>query len=160
MSSCSEDFWSCTLRRLTRLRELRTAEWLVLCQLVPAAAVALIASRHTRLERLVERIGEQASAMRSVRFPWFYDRLTDAEVYRLADWATRLTAGDQRCLQRSLVMHWLLSRHGASPTLEVGVALRDGQLLSHAWVTVGGDPVGETALALAPFRTILRLGVK
>ena len=156
MSSCSDDFWSCTLRRLLRLRELRTAEWLVLFQLVPAAAVVLIASRHIRLERL----GEHASAMRSFPFPWFYDRLTDAEVYRLADWATRLTAGDQRCLQRSLVMHWLLSRRGAAPVLEVGVALRDGQLLSHAWVTVGGDPVGETALTLAPFRTILRLGVR
>ena len=152
-------------RQIRRLLQLRAREWLVLLQLVPAASVITIASRRVQLERLVQLLGNQESegpAKRRVLVvppPAFCGKFSETELYRLSDWATRLTVGEQRCLQRSLVLHWLLSRRGAAPVLELGVALRDGDLCSHAWVTVAGAPVGETKAALAGFRTILRLGV-
>src|SRR5688572_30658712 len=151
-------------RQIRRLSQLRAHEWLVLMQLVPAASVITIASRHVRLERLVRWLGDRGSEgpaksrVPVVPPPAFCARLSEAELYRLSDWATRLTVGQQRCLQRSLMVHWLLSRRGAAPVLELGVALRDGGLFSHAWVTVAGAPVGETRAALAGFRPILRLG--
>jgi len=145
-------------RRIRRLRELRATEWLVLFQLVPAASVVGIAARHARLATLLQFLDQPESAARFVPCPLFHARLSNEELYRLADWASLATWGPRRCLQRSLVVHWLLSRRGRAPVLEVGVALREGELHSHAWVTVAGQPVAETKASLAPFRTILRRG--
>lgn len=155
------------LRQIRRLGKLKIREWLVLLQLVPAASVIAIVSRYARLERLIDLLGDRKAHGAPSRLapfvpaPLFCGKLSETELYRLADWATRLTVGHRRCLQRSLVLHWMLSRRGREPVLELGVALRDdGELLSHAWVTVAGYPVGETQAMLAAFRTILRLGVR
>lgn len=157
MNSPIVSSWSSTRRRIRRLGELKASEWLVLFQLVPAASAIRLASHQARVERLARWLGESEAAARFV--PLACGRLSDSELFRLADWATRLTKGEQRCLQRSLVLHWLLARRGRAPVLEVGVALRDGQLLSHAWVVVGGQPLGDTPATLTQFRTILRIGV-
>lgn len=148
-------------RRIRQLATLRWREWAVLFQLVPATVAVATASRFTPLDRLVARLGRRttdACARPQALLPLFHGRLSESELYRLSDWATRLTAGDRRCLQRSLLLHWLLSRRDQASTIELGVGLRDDELLSHAWVTVAGKPVGETGSSLAPFRTILRLG--
>jgi hypothetical protein len=49
------------------------------------------------------------------------------------------------CLERSLIAYRFLSREGAAPELVLGVASSDGGLAGHAWVTVDGEAVGESA---------------
>ncbi len=49
-----------------------------------------------------------------------------------------------RCLQRSLVLRWLLGRRGIESRLRVGVLKTDGAMTAHAWVEVAGEPVNDT----------------
>lgn len=52
------------------------------------------------------------------------------------------------CLRRALVMGWFL--RSRDPRLLVGVKRRDGQIVAHAWVVVGGvnlDPMSSRAYA-------------
>lgn len=46
-----------------------------------------------------------------------------------------------RCLRRSLVLGYLLRRHG--PVIRIGVARDGAAVAAHAWVEVCGHPVGE-----------------
>ena len=51
---------------------------------------------------------------------------------------------DGRCLRTSLLIgHLLRDRH---PVLRLGVKPRDGALVFHAWLDIGGASVGEHAL--------------
>jgi hypothetical protein len=70
-----------------------------------------------------------------------------ADAHRLA----RITdvVGDlwplrSRCLQRSLVLAWLLRRRGIDGRLRIGVQTDEGGLIAHAWVEVAGEPVNDT----------------
>lgn len=63
----------------------------------------------------------------------------------------------QPCLYWSLAAYHYLRRAGHSPVLHVGVAACEGELLSHAWVTVGGqwvagqpDPTGYRQVISLP----------
>jgi hypothetical protein len=63
-----------------------------------------------------------------------------------ADAAIRLTAAvvnrlprlfPQACLYWSLTAYHFLSRAGETPVIHLGIKLGAGEMLSHAWVTVG-----------------------
>jgi hypothetical protein len=47
------------------------------------------------------------------------------------------------CLQRSLMLYWLLNRRNLEPSLRIGVDKADAKLLAHAWVEINGQPIGE-----------------
>ncbi|MES2937369.1 MAG: lasso peptide biosynthesis B2 protein [Pseudomonadota bacterium] len=49
------------------------------------------------------------------------------------------------CLTRSLVLQWLLRRHGIAAQLRIGVRRLQGPLDAHAWVEYGGVPVNDRA---------------
>lgn len=49
------------------------------------------------------------------------------------------------CLTRSLVLQWLLRRHGIASQLRIGVRRLQGPLDAHAWVECGGVPVNDRA---------------
>jgi hypothetical protein len=49
------------------------------------------------------------------------------------------------CLPRSVLLQWLLRRHGLEGQLRIGVRPPDGDgLLAHAWVECGGQPIGDS----------------
>ena len=70
-----------------------------------------------------------------------------AEARAAAD-AVALVAGRSvvgaRCLGRSLVLWFLLRRHGVDAELVIGVDAARGEALpAHAWVELGGVPVND-----------------
>jgi hypothetical protein len=57
--------------------------------------------------------------------------------------ADRMPIGG-RCLQRSLVLGWMLRRRGIGSRLRIGVQKIEGVLSAHAWLEVAGEPVNDT----------------
>lgn len=49
------------------------------------------------------------------------------------------------CLERSLVLAWLLRRRGIVASLRIGVQHDDREFRAHAWIECGGVAVGEAA---------------
>ena len=48
------------------------------------------------------------------------------------------------CLQKSLVLWWLLRDRGIESDLRIGVRKQDGSLEAHAWVEYQGDVLNDT----------------
>lgn len=150
-------------RRLRQLSELHTRDWLVLLQLVPVAVFVDVAVRRTNLPRVVQVLNRgrhpfwRSESAPGLSLPLFNASIDERRCYQLADWAARLVRGERRCLTRSLLLQWLLAPRGQKPAVELGVALQNGELSSHAWVSFSGQPFGETTAAVTSFRTILRL---
>ena len=63
------------------------------------------------------------------------------------------------CLERSLVTYRFLSEAGASPELVVGVSKTGETVNGHVWVTLDGQPVGESAPSLEEFAPVMTFGV-
>jgi len=61
----------------------------------------------------------------------------------LVNIAARHTLGPRTCLTRSLLLGWLLRRHGVKSELRIGVRLTNGVLDAHAWVECDGVPVND-----------------
>ena len=57
--------------------------------------------------------------------------------------AARHTPFHATCLTRSLLLCWLLRRHGVASELRIGVNLSSGTLQAHAWVECAGRPVND-----------------
>jgi Transglutaminase-like superfamily len=58
------------------------------------------------------------------------------------------------CLEHSLVLWWLLRRHGVLANMCIGGRKEQGRFAAHAWVEVDGVPVGDVDGAhrhFAPF---------
>jgi hypothetical protein len=69
----------------------------------------------------------------------------------LVEVAGRYVPGRATCLQRALVLAWLLRRRGIATTLRIGVARRDGALAAHAWLERDGEVVfGHDGCDFAP----------
>ncbi len=66
-------------------------------------------------------------------------------IVRGVDIAARNQPRPATCLPRALVLHRLLSQAGCPSELNVGVRRSGEALDGHAWVTVAGEPIGETA---------------
>jgi hypothetical protein len=58
---------------------------------------------------------------------------------------------EAKCLQRSLVLAWLLRREGISGQLRIGVRVSEAKLVAHAWIEVQGQPVNDSADYVATF---------
>jgi hypothetical protein len=62
------------------------------------------------------------------------------------------------CLEQSLVLYRYLSARRASPELVIGVRRHDASVGAHAWVTLNGLAVGDSADALAEFTPLVSFG--
>ena len=75
-------------------------------------------------------------------------------IARLEDGAARHLVLRTNCLERSLVLCWLLERRAIGGQLRIGARKQDGRFEAHAWVEVDGsvlnDPY-EPHLHFAPF---------
>jgi Transglutaminase-like superfamily len=69
-----------------------------------------------------------------------------------------LAALDENCLERSLLTYRLLARLDASPELVTGVRRQGDAVIGHAWVTVDGEPVGESRESVEGFAPVLSFG--
>ena len=122
--------------RLRPLTELHSGDWFVLLQLVPAAAFVDVALRRTNLPRVVQLLDQGHHPLgrlaRGLSLPLGNMRIDEQRCYQLADWAARLVRGERRCLTRALLLQWLLAPRNQKPALELGVALQNGELRSHA----------------------------
>ncbi len=45
------------------------------------------------------------------------------------------------CLEKAIVLSWLLGRRGLATTLRIGVARREGTLAAHAWLEHAGQVI-------------------
>lgn len=61
------------------------------------------------------------------------------------------------CYERSLLLYRYLSKAGAEPRLLMGVEPRHPRT-GHAWVTVDGNPIGDSEASLKDFAPIVRFG--
>lgn len=62
-----------------------------------------------------------------------------------------------RCLDRAITLTRLLRDRGIAARLRLGVRRRDDLPRAHAWVEIGGHPIGESAHALAGFEPLRTL---
>ena len=72
---------------------------------------------------------------------------------RVADVVGDLWPLRSRCLQRSLVLAWLLRRRGIGGRLRIGIQKGAGDMIAHAWVEVAGEPVNDTRDHCATYAT-------
>lgn len=75
-------------------------------------------------------------------------------VARLESAAARNLFFRPNCLERSLVLWWLLKRRGVAAELRIGARKDEEKFEAHAWVECGGtviDEPDETRLHFVPF---------
>lgn len=132
-----------------------------LCRVQTVATVARLALPYAAFA-VLKRI---VPATRLARWAWTRPRPGP----HTRDSATRVTnalvalrrrRGPSRgdCLESALVLYRELSRAGAYPELVMGLGNRTGSVTGHAWVEVGGAPVGEASAALTAFTEVARFG--
>lgn len=92
--------------------------------------------------------------------------MAEPDGHRLSLWEAHLHANrldracarwpfEVRCLQRSLVLVWLLRRRGLQGAMRIGIARPAYGLVAHAWVEAGGVAIGDTGEAGGLLSTLL-----
>ena len=59
------------------------------------------------------------------------------------------------CLTRTLVLYTMLRQHGHRPRLHIGASAPARGFRAHAWISLGGAPLGEFASSLEGYRELL-----
>lgn len=126
------------LRRWLLFRELSTLEQQVLVCAMLLHPLFWLALRKLGLSR-VQRWIERASIGETVNLA--ADQV--AALGRVVNIAANHTLMPVSCLSRSLVLLWILRRHGIRAVLRIGVQLETGALVAHAWVEYGQRPVND-----------------
>jgi hypothetical protein len=123
------------IRRLRSVVERPADVWLI-CRMAAWAIVLPLLKRVVRIEMLARVMWSGHPAR---------GEPDTAKILALSRLLTRRTASSPgSCYERSLLAYRFLSRHGAEPRLVAAVKKEDGTVTGHAWVTVGGVPLGES----------------
>jgi hypothetical protein len=111
------------------------------------------------LKRVVP-IRRLASLMSATRRSTQATHVDEERVCGIAGWLSRrlLPAGRGVCLEQSLVAYRFLSAQGSSPELIIGVGRRDGKFIAHAWIALGGRPIGDSPTAFSDLAPIVAFG--
>ena len=122
-----------TLKKLLRLS---SREMLVLAQaavLPPTVRMACRFVTFARLQRLSDRMAgpSRANSLRPEVAARLVRIAADRGLYRA------------RCLERSLVLHWILCREGVDARIILGARKDDNEMQAHAWVEVDGRVVND-----------------
>jgi hypothetical protein len=140
---------------LRRAARLDGRDWLVAVSTLSAALVVEIGLRTMRLPTLARMVRVPLSAEQPSAAPTTEALDLPPGTIRRLNISARIMQRwpfDEKCLRRSLVCGSVI--RASEPQLVVGVALVDGEVKAHAWLTVGGvslDPSGSAAfLGLAP----------
>lgn len=138
------------------VRALPLADWGALLQAWFALGVAGILLRLWPLARLQElAIGRRACALLSAD-----EALQVAtRLHRLVESAARYQPLPTHCLERALVLYWLLGRRGIETEFCIGVHRQGGGLLGHAWVAYRGHPIGQATDVAARYAPLQGQGL-
>jgi hypothetical protein len=71
--------------------------------------------------------------------------LQSREIARLVGAIASRAPFRANCLVRSLVLKFLLARHGIASRLRVGVNKQGHEFEAHAWIELGGHPLNDAA---------------
>jgi hypothetical protein len=123
------------IRRLAALIESPADLWLA-CRMAGWAVVLPLLKRVVPLRTLA-------------RVMWSgHGREGNREAEKIVAFSRLLTRrpprGRERCYERSLLAYRFLSQRGVDPKLVAAVGGEDASAGGHAWVTVGGAPIGES----------------
>lgn len=126
------------LGKLARLRALTRAERRALATaafLLAPCRLGLRVLGFARMKSWVEREPVAAAGPRA---------LSCGAAARMVDAAARHLPFSSTCLDRSLLLTWMLRRSGHGAELLIGVRVAGDSLEAHAWVECGGLPVNES----------------
>jgi hypothetical protein len=127
------------VNRWQRLRATSWPERRVLAQALILLPVAHLALRLARLEALLTRLARQVPPPDAV------DTQAARSAARMVNVAARYGPYRAPCLERSLVLWWLLRRRGIATDLRIGVRKADGEFEAHAWVELEGAVINDRA---------------
>ena len=135
---------------LKKLLRLSSREMLVLTQaasLLPACRLACRFVTFARLQTLSDRMARPARA----------NRLQPEVAARLVGIAAEHGFYRARCLEKSLVLRWILCREGVDARIILGARKDENEMQAHAWVEVDGvslDDVNDIHRPFSPFEKI------
>lgn len=135
------------MRTLQKLLGLSLPEVVTLAQaavLLPAVRVAFQFVTIARLQRLSGRT-DRTSAVKG---------LPPEAAARLVRIAAEHGLYRAKCLERSLVLHWILCRQGVDARIIFGARKAQEEMQAHAWVEVDGvslDEDHDSPARFAPF---------
>ena len=145
-------------RKIAKLASLSPREWLLLPQLVAFSLGIHLVLLAAPLERVAAGLARGAAGRRLRRFPLFHLSPEPERLTNLADLATRVTSGRDRCLPRSLLLFWLMRARGEPAELLVGAARSQGaELEGHAWIEIRGQLIADSPASTNRYSTFLRL---
>jgi hypothetical protein len=142
------------MQSLKKLLRLSTGEVWLLFQaavLLPAVHLALNFVTVTWLQKF------GAGTQRAAKLP----RLSPQATARIVGLAARRGLYGGKCLEQSLVLHWLLRRQGIDARILFGARKEDEQMQAHAWVEVNGESLDEntdTHRQFSPFERLATPG--
>lgn len=141
-----------TLRRFLKLNNWERG-------IVLGAAAGLVATRvglrvmgFRRWEKVLGRpapVGERRAGLGAMAMDAEMDRAR--QVARLQASAERHLFFRPSCLEHSLVLRWMLARHGVAASLRFGGRKEESRFEAHAWVEVGGVALDELSGAQGNF---------
>lgn len=138
--------------RVRRVRSLieRPADAWLLCRMATWAAVLPLLKHTVRLETLARLMwtGNESKSQPEVTKIFALSRLL----------ARPAPLSQGTCYERGLLAYRFLSQRGADPKLVVGVRSDGSEVTAHAWVTVGGTPVGESEETVEDFVPVVVYG--
>ena len=130
----------------TKFRALTAAEWRVLLaasMLLPMIWAAIHAGALNGCLRRIARPRAEPDAQGSLRLGARSPPLEVARIAGLVGLAARYSPAPVTCLSRSIVLAWILRRHGVDSDLRIGVRMTNGALDAHAWLEREGIPIGD-----------------
>jgi Transglutaminase-like superfamily len=124
------------VRTLQKLLRLSLAEAVILAQaavLLPAVRVAFQFVTIAHLQRLSDHIDRSSSV----------NGLPPEAAARLVRIAAERGLYRAKCLERSLVLRWILGRQGVDARIIFGARKAEEEMQAHAWVEVDGVSLDE-----------------
>ena len=137
------------MRRLKRVLKLSPDELAILAQAAICMPIVRLALRFISVARL------NAMATRSRRQLFRVDA-KPKNIARLVSIAADHGIYRARCLEKSLVLRWLLARRGIDGQVVFGTCKAEDAMQAHAWVEVNGVPLNEDDGAHLDFARLKR----
>ncbi len=147
---CAEAPRTTEVRTLQKLLQLSLPELIILAQaavLLPVVRVAFQFVTIAHLQRLSGRMDR----------PCTVNSLAPGNVARLVRIAAEHGLYRARCLERSLVLRWILCRQGVDARIIFGARKAETEMQAHAWVEVDGvslDEENDIHRQFSPFEKI------
>jgi hypothetical protein len=132
--------WMFTTANAHRVSRLTWSERYLFVQalvLLPVVALTLRSVGFGPLQRIIVRLSRTQQGVPVDQSPYIR-----TSVWAIAA-AARHARLDPNCLERSLLLWWLLRRRGVAAVVRIGVRKDASLLQAHAWIEVDGQVVAD-----------------